>query len=715
MSIWPEHRCTPLKPARPRPVALGAAATLALLLSTSATAWQTTTSAPFDPVPQIASELERVEDPPGRAGRLAEVQGSVWLFHPEAGEWMAAQRNRPLTTGDRLSTDADGRLAVQIGSTRLVLDGNTELEILRLDDERVEVDLRGGSLGLRLRSDEAAREWLVLTPEGRLRPLGAGRLRVDRSADLSQLTVWEGQARYEGPQSALNVSQGQRADFWLDRQGVAQYSLGAPRLDGFERWVAELDRDHAQRQALRHVSPEMTGAEDLERHGRWEQDPEYGPLWQPHEVPVGWAPYAAGHWAWVAPWGWTWVDDAPWGFAPFHYGRWVHVRNRWCWTPGRYVARPVYAPALVGWVGGHGGNVSVTIGGGPAVGWFPLGPREAYVPYRKVSPRYVRVVNGPHFRHGGDIERLIQSPATVLRGAQYSNRKFHHGTTSVPVQAFQQRGRIAPVRPEWRGGAVAREFDRRPATPIGAVGRPEGARPGPPPGWRVTGERRESPTADWPIGTREARQPGWPAEDRPGRGVREPREPRAGQDGPYFAEPRAGRDGRDWRPPGDPREGRAPRGEMRPPAPAAAPAVMPVAPVAPVMPPAMPVAPPVMAAPAPARGIEASRDWANGRNRPEREDRGAGPPFGRGVDTAVDQGWRPGRAERPAERIAPQPASMPPVAAPPRAIAPPAPPVAAPAQAPTPPEAAPRPRNPRDAFDQRQPGPEPGRERRQQL
>src|SRR5437867_1713415 len=81
------------------------------------------------------------------------------------------------------------------------------------------------------------------------------------------------------------------------------------------------------------------------------------------------------------PWGWTWVDDAPWGFAPFHYGRWVWYRSRWCWAPGSYVARPVYAPALVAWVGGPSVNVSVSIGrSSPPVGWFPLGPREVYVP-----------------------------------------------------------------------------------------------------------------------------------------------------------------------------------------------------------------------------------------------------------------------------------------------------------------------------------------------
>ena len=57
------------------------------------------------------------------------------------------------------------------------------------------------------------------------------------------------------------------------------------------------------------------------------------------------------------PWGWTWIDDAPWGYAPFHYGRWAHVRNRWCWVPGPRHVRAVYAPALVGWVGSPGVSV----------------------------------------------------------------------------------------------------------------------------------------------------------------------------------------------------------------------------------------------------------------------------------------------------------------------------------------------------------------------
>ena len=52
------------------------------------------------PVP-AQSQGEAV-DPPGRVGRLSEVQGQVWLYHPGEGEWIAAERNRPLTAGDRV-------------------------------------------------------------------------------------------------------------------------------------------------------------------------------------------------------------------------------------------------------------------------------------------------------------------------------------------------------------------------------------------------------------------------------------------------------------------------------------------------------------------------------------------------------------------------------------------------------------------------------------
>src|SRR5437879_1193904 len=133
-------------------------------------------------------------------------------------------------------------------------------------------------------------------------------------------------------------------------------------------------------------------------YGDWRETGPYGAVWVPRSMIVGWAPYRYGHWAWVDPWGWTWIDDAPWGFAPFHYGRWVYVDDGWAWVPGHVVARPVYAPALVVFVGGRNWSVAIGLGGGGGgggggVAWFPLGPEEPYVPGYHVSNTYIRNVN----------------------------------------------------------------------------------------------------------------------------------------------------------------------------------------------------------------------------------------------------------------------------------------------------------------------------------
>lgn len=438
---------------------------------------------------QVAMANPDAGDPPGRVGRLADVIGQVWLFTPDSGEWVNATRNRPLTAGDRLSTDAGARAEVRIGSTTLRLDSGSELEVLRLDDERIALQLHDGSLAARLRSREAAAEFDLTTAEGRFTVQRAGRYRFDRLDATAHLTVYNGQALYEGPRSALTVNSGQRAEFWIDASNAAQYSITEPQRDAFAAWIGERDRSDDRSVSTRYVSPEMTGVEELDRHGRWEQSPEYGPLWIPRQVAPGWAPYSSGHWAWVSPWGWSWVDDSAWGFAPFHYGRWVWHRSVWSWAPGTYVARPVYAPALVAWVGGPQLSVSVNIGGGfsgPAVGWFPLGPREVYVPSYRVSPRYVREVNVTHVTN---ITNVINAP---VGQRDFSNRKFPHAVTVVPSSVMTGRQAVGPASAQLRDAAGVRELVREPgrhgamleapvAAPV-AVVRGDDARQRPPPG-----------------------------------------------------------------------------------------------------------------------------------------------------------------------------------------------------------------------------------------
>ena len=194
----------------------------------------------------------------------------------------------------------------------------------------------------------------------RRRPLrrpASGRYRFDRTDTASDLTVYSGQGLFEGPGSALTLYGGQRGEFWIDGNGSAQYSITTPVDDAFAAWNDARDRSEERAIALPYVSPEMTGADELDALRRLgSRPPTTAPVWFPAAVPADWAPYSAGHWAWVRPWGWTWVDDAPWGFAPFHYGRWVRyarplvldagqpasrgrcMRRRW--SPGSAARRP---------------------------------------------------------------------------------------------------------------------------------------------------------------------------------------------------------------------------------------------------------------------------------------------------------------------------------------------------------------------------------------
>ena len=221
--------------------------------------------------------------------------------------------------------------------------------------------------------------------------------------------------------------------------------------DDFDSWCNERDLREEHAASRRYVSDDVIGYEDLDDYGGWRPVPEYGTVWFPHVTVVNWAPYRYGHWAWISPWGWTWVDDAPWGFAPFHYGRWVSVRGAWGWVPCpppvvavAYV-RPVYAPALVAWVGGPHFGVGVAVGGaagvGVNVGWFPLGPREVYVPSYHVSRVYVNNVNISNTNVNQTVINNYYNTTVVNRNVtvnnvRYVNQGVAGGVTATSGQNF---------------------------------------------------------------------------------------------------------------------------------------------------------------------------------------------------------------------------------------------------------------------------------------
>jgi hypothetical protein len=338
------------------------------------------------------------DDPPTRVGRLNYIQGSV-SYQPSGDDqdWVAADSNRPLTTGDSLWSDQESRGEVHVGSTSIRLSSLTGISFLNLDDSTIQIQLVQGTIEVHVRNYDSNNAYEIDTPNLAFSIYGPGKYRIqtDPDGNSTMVLVRDGQGQATGGGQTVDVNPGQRYTF----SGTDQLSYDvqpAMGLDAFEMWSQTRDTREDSSISARYVSRDMEGASDLDDSGDWQQDPEYGAIWIPRGVAAGWAPYHDGHWVFVAPWGWTWVDSQPWGFAPFHYGRWAQFRGGWGWVPGPPAVRPVYAPALVAFVGGGPGGfgVSVGFGGGfSGVAWFPLGPRDVYLPSYHVSQAYVTNIN----------------------------------------------------------------------------------------------------------------------------------------------------------------------------------------------------------------------------------------------------------------------------------------------------------------------------------
>ena len=369
--------------------------------------------------------LLAAQDPPSRAGRISYLSGAVSFDPAGVDQWVPATVNRPLTVGDQLYSDNGARAEVHVPGAAFRLGDRAAFEFMNLDDQTVQARLSSGPLDVRVRNLYGNVE--IDTPNAAFTITRPGDYRLDTNPDNGQtyITVRDGEGQVTSAGGAFAVQRGQQAA--ITGQGPsAQYQInGIPGNDAFDSWALSREQREDRYANSRYVSPAMVGYEDLGEYGTWRPAEGYGDVWVPNSMPAGWAPYQDGHWAWVDPWGWTWVDEAPWGFAPFHYGRWAYINNSWGWCPGPVAATPVYAPALVAWVG-FGAGIGVSFGGGPGVGWFPLGPRDVYVPAFTASAAYVTRIN--------------VSNTTVINRTNITNvYNTYERTGAIPVNTYMNR------------------------------------------------------------------------------------------------------------------------------------------------------------------------------------------------------------------------------------------------------------------------------------
>ena len=390
-----------------------------------------------DALAQEEAQGRAQDEAPSRVGRVADIGGQLFLAPDErATEWAPIELNYPVTSGDNLWLSGDGRAEVDFGVAQLRIAGNSNVHVSRLDEHELSLFVAQGRAIVALRVLEQGDSARIDTPNTQVELTRPGLYRIDVSDDREETTVIvrEGEADVAVTGGMQQVLPGQTARVTGTTDVRADVRNGSG-VDGFDTWSATRDRYYVRSRTATYVSSEMVGAADLDEYGTWQTYPDYGAVWFPTTVAVGWAPYRYGHWVSIPVWGWTWVDYAPWGYAPFHYGRWAHIRGRWGWCPGTYVRRPAWAPALVAWYGGSRWGVSVS-GGGPVYGWVPLGWREPYVPsWRNCGSRCWSAYNRPYAVNPGERDR---------RPTTYVNHAVPGAITAVGGAAFAGGKPVAP-------------------------------------------------------------------------------------------------------------------------------------------------------------------------------------------------------------------------------------------------------------------------------
>src|SRR5216683_3451359 len=420
------------------------------------------------------------QDPPTRVARLSFVDGSVSFQPGGQGEWAQAMRNRPVSIGDKIWADNNSRAELQAGQASIHLGSITALSFLNLDGQTTQMRLAEGTLNFRLRELREGDVYEVDTPNVAFNVTEAGAFRIDvnENGDGTRVTAIRGEGQVTANGQTYIIHTGERGEF-NGTDNVTYVIAAAPAPDDFDRWANSRDLRDDNSVSAQYVSREVPGYSDLDENGTWNEEPDYGAVWYPSAVDVGWAPYSYGSWNYVGPWGWSWIGYEPWGFAPYHYGRWAFVGSRWGWCPGPYYARPIYGPAFVGFLGGGFG-----FGFGGGIGWFPLGFREPFRPWYHTSGVYFRNINfnNTHFRNstfvnnrGGSFNYAyahntravtVASRNNFVNGQTINRGAFHVNEAALRGARVTNRTGFTPTRQSFVGVAASRGNIARPPSAI---------------------------------------------------------------------------------------------------------------------------------------------------------------------------------------------------------------------------------------------------------
>jgi len=300
---------------------------------------------------------------PGNYGRVRYEDNGLTIARAETGgrrEFLATGHvNTPIFTGDALATGPNQRAEAQLANAALVrVDQHSHVVFSALPDPYPETHdntvLQLVQGGIRLESSlDDQREFRLETPGCRIYVSAGTDLRVAVRGGRTRVATRRGMARVESGGSSLVLRAGMATEV------IGRAAPHGPRpynsflTDGFDRWVAERQLNSAANLGLTAAAtaihetlpaPVQPYFRELSLHGMWVRNEHFGYAWVPQVSDPGWRPYRLGHWG-HGQRGYFWVSHEPWGWAPYHYGRWTWLEDLgWAWIPGT-----VFGGAWVSW------------------------------------------------------------------------------------------------------------------------------------------------------------------------------------------------------------------------------------------------------------------------------------------------------------------------------------------------------------------------------
>lgn len=277
-----------------------------------------------------------------RIVRLSYVDGDVQLDKGDGQGFSTAYLNSPILNHSKLWVRS-GQAEVEFedgSSVRLTPDTILNFEDLSLGsngDRNSTVELQEGTAYFDIQRRDPDRFQVDFGPD-RIQLAMPAHFRIDVDKKQYEVAVFKGEVsvtNFDGSEVAVKKDETIRLDSDdPDRYYLAK-GIDAETYDGWDSERTKSHDDVVVAAAKSGYSGNVDGASDLTSYGNYINVPGYGDMWRPAGMGLDWDPFSDGYWVWYPGYGYMFVSDYPWGWAPYRYGSWDFVNGYgWCWNPG---------------------------------------------------------------------------------------------------------------------------------------------------------------------------------------------------------------------------------------------------------------------------------------------------------------------------------------------------------------------------------------------